>query len=252
MPEVERATREGLSQGLSEYYNSPVRLAVFRRKFDSRKGEDPTAFATELEILAVRGFGDIGPQARTRMVRDRFISEQQSCGLRRHLDSVTPDTPIREIVDRCRVWESHTDQNRRPPPGTNVGWKHSAVASVSRESSFYTEDPLMTDTPPGVEPKVPVSVVRETTGGGASVRGEWDRIVSDLSGNEELLPITGDSSGMAGEPGITPEVGNALAQFFSHKGLSPLVARVFCVMLIRLRITRPAMDWWNGLTGHFS
>ena len=38
-----------------------------------REGEEPSAFATELEILAVRGFGDIGPQARTRMVRDRFI-----------------------------------------------------------------------------------------------------------------------------------------------------------------------------------
>ena len=42
----------------------------------------------------------------------------------------------------------------------------------------------MTDTPPGVEPKVPVSVVCETAGGGASVREAWDRIVSDLSGND--------------------------------------------------------------------
>ena len=44
MPEGERATGEGLSQGLSEYYNSLGRLAVFRRKFDSvarREGEDP-------------------------------------------------------------------------------------------------------------------------------------------------------------------------------------------------------------------
>ena len=116
MLEGERATWEGLLQGFSEYYNSPGRLAVFRRKFDSvarREGEDTACFATELEILVVRGFGDIGPQARTRMVRDRFISEQQSCGLRRHLDTVPPDAPIREIVDRCRVWESHTDQNRR-------------------------------------------------------------------------------------------------------------------------------------------
>ena len=93
-------------------------------------------------ILAVRGFGDVGPQARTRMVpqartrmvRDRFISEQWSCGLRHHLDSVPPDTPIREIVDRCRVWESHADQNRRPPPGTNVGREHPAVASDSNLS----------------------------------------------------------------------------------------------------------------------
>ena len=93
MPEGKRATRDGLSQGLSEHYNSPGRLAVFRKKFDSvaRRDEmNPAVFATELEILAVWGFGDVGPHARTRMVRDRFISEQQSCGLRRHLDSVYP------------------------------------------------------------------------------------------------------------------------------------------------------------------
>ena len=41
----------------------------------------------------------------------------------------------------------------------------------------------MTDTPPGVEPKVPVSVVHDIADGGASVRGEWDRVVSDLSVN---------------------------------------------------------------------
>ena len=75
----------------------------------------PSASATELEILAVRGFGDIGPQARTRMVRNRFISEQQSCRQRRHLDSLPPDTSIREIVDRCRVWESHSKLGREPP-----------------------------------------------------------------------------------------------------------------------------------------
>ena len=35
MPEGELANREGLSQGLSNYYNSPGGLAVFRRKFKS-------------------------------------------------------------------------------------------------------------------------------------------------------------------------------------------------------------------------
>ena len=70
MPEGEHATWEGLSQGLLSYYNSPGRLAVFRRRFDNVtrwEGEDPSAFATELEILV--------------------------CGLRRHLDSVRPDMP---------------------------------------------------------------------------------------------------------------------------------------------------------------
>ena len=43
------------------------------------------------------------------MIRDRFVTSHQDCDLRRHLDSVPLGTPIRDIVDRCRVWESHTD-----------------------------------------------------------------------------------------------------------------------------------------------
>ena len=49
MPEEERAKLEGLSQGLSDYYNSPGRLAVFRRQFEGatrRPGMDPATFAT--------------------------------------------------------------------------------------------------------------------------------------------------------------------------------------------------------------
>ena len=113
MPEGERANWEGLSQGLSDYYNSPGRLAEFRRQFESatrRTKINPVTFATDLDILAVRGFGDMGKCARNWMVRDRFIAAQRSCGLRRHLDSVPPDIPMRDIVDRCRVWESHSDQ----------------------------------------------------------------------------------------------------------------------------------------------
>ena len=112
MPEGERSYWEGLSQGLSDYYKSPGRLAVFRRRFKSaarRPGMEPATFATELEIPAVRGFGEMGKRARNWMIRDRFIAAQQSCGLRRHLDCVSPDTPIRDIVDRCRVWESHSE-----------------------------------------------------------------------------------------------------------------------------------------------
>ena len=63
----ERANRECLSQDLSDYYNSPGRLAAFRRRFESatrRLDMDPAMFATELEILAVRGFGDMGKRAR--------------------------------------------------------------------------------------------------------------------------------------------------------------------------------------------
>ena len=41
--------------------------------------------------------------------KDRFIAGHSSCELRRHLDSVPPKTPIRDVVDRCHVWESHAD-----------------------------------------------------------------------------------------------------------------------------------------------
>ena len=96
MPEGERANWECLSQGI---------LAVFWCQFESatrRLGMDP-AIATEFEILAVRRFGDMGKRARDWMIRDRFIAAQRSCGLRRHLNGVPPDTPIRDIVNHYQV-----------------------------------------------------------------------------------------------------------------------------------------------------
>ena len=49
-----------------------------------------------------------------------FIAGHSSCELRRHLDSVPPETPIRDVVDRCHVWESHADpavrQVSKPSP----------------------------------------------------------------------------------------------------------------------------------------
>ena len=43
------------------------------------------------------------------MIRDRFIAGHSNFDLRRHLDSVSPETPIRDVVDRCRVLEIHAD-----------------------------------------------------------------------------------------------------------------------------------------------
>ena len=57
----------------------------------------------------MRAFGDLNPLARLQLVQDRFIAGQVRCTLRRHLDSVEPETPIRDIVDRCCVWESHAE-----------------------------------------------------------------------------------------------------------------------------------------------
>ena len=88
----------------------------YRRQFEKTTrtaGEDPSIFAVALETLAVKAFGDMDQTARLRLIRDRFIAGHSSCELRRYLDSVPPETPIRDVVDRCRVWESHADPEIR-------------------------------------------------------------------------------------------------------------------------------------------
>ena len=112
-----QASRRELTDALSSHYGSPGRLANYRREFDKtvrKKGEDPSNFAITLETLAVKAFGNMGQTARLRLIRDRFIAGHENCDLRRYLDCVPPDTPLRDIVDRCRVWESHgTTETRR-------------------------------------------------------------------------------------------------------------------------------------------
>ena len=51
--------------------------------------------------------------ARLRLIRDRFIAGHSSCELHRYLDSVPLETPIRDVVYRCRVWESDADPEIR-------------------------------------------------------------------------------------------------------------------------------------------
>ena len=51
----------------------------------------------------------MGQAARLRLIQDRFIAGHSNCNLRQHLDSVSPETPIRDVVDQCRVWERHAD-----------------------------------------------------------------------------------------------------------------------------------------------
>ena len=71
-----RESWTGLVSGLSAYYQSPGRLVVLRRRFESafrRPGLDPATFATELGILAIQGFEDMKEQARDTMIRNKFI-----------------------------------------------------------------------------------------------------------------------------------------------------------------------------------
>ena len=102
-----------------------------------KSGEDPSIFAIALETLAVKSFGDMGQSARLRLIRDRFIAGHGSCELRRYLDCVPPDTPLRDIVDRCRVWESHADPEVRRV--SNPMPEPVYPAYVVNESEYETE-----------------------------------------------------------------------------------------------------------------
>ena len=112
VPATRRASRVGLVDALTAHYGSPGRLADYRRQFEKitrAAVTDPSISVIELETLAMKTFGDMGYMARLRLVRDRFIDGHDSCALRRHLDSVSSESPMRDIVDRCRVWEIHAD-----------------------------------------------------------------------------------------------------------------------------------------------
>ena len=103
---------------LSAHYGLPGRLADYRRQKTTRSaGDDPSIFAIALETLAVKAFGDMGQTARLWLIRDRFIAGHSSCELRRYLDSAPPETPIRDVLDRCRVWESRRPRDRVSNPG---------------------------------------------------------------------------------------------------------------------------------------
>ena len=104
--------------------------ASSRGRLGRKAGRPVDIFAIALETLAVKAFGDMGPNARLRLIRDRFVAGHDNCALRRHLDSVPQETPIRDIVDRCRVWESHTD----------TGVRRIVKPSAERALPVYTVD----------------------------------------------------------------------------------------------------------------
>ena len=135
-----------MTDALSSHYGSPGRLANYRREFDKtvrKRGEDPSNFAITLETLAVKAFGNMGQKARLRLIRDRLIAGHESCDLRRYLDCVPPDTPLRDIVDRCRVWESHSDSSVRR---VSKPMPEPAYPAYVVKKSEYDSDPVRTVT----------------------------------------------------------------------------------------------------------
>ena len=83
------------------------------------------------------------------MIRDKFIAGQEQCALRRQLDGFAQDTPIGEIVDSCRVWESHSDSNRiagqhvhlktEEQSGDSRTWERNRVTVVVDKRETETE-----------------------------------------------------------------------------------------------------------------
>ena len=74
------------------------------------------------------------------MVRDRFIDGQAECALRRHLDSLRPDTPMAHIVDCCRVWESHLEVEIEQQTRTDRRPAH-AICQVMVDEQAPAESP---------------------------------------------------------------------------------------------------------------
>ena len=83
----------------------------------------------------MKAFGDMEQTARLRLIRDRFVAGHDNCDLRRPLDSVPPETPIRDVVDRCRVWESHADPIARhtTKPTPDMTYPTYAVGDADRD-----------------------------------------------------------------------------------------------------------------------
>ena len=107
---------------LLEHYGSPGQLAEYKHQFRRafrRPDDDPSIFAIELETLARRAFTDIDSSIQLQMMRERFIDGQTECALRRHLDSFGPNTSMQNIVDSCRVWESHNEAGVRRHDGSS-------------------------------------------------------------------------------------------------------------------------------------
>ena len=83
---------------------------------------------------------DINPLIQLQMVRDLFIDGQAECALRRHLDSLGPDTPMADIVDCSRVWESHNELASGRQMGTDRQSPR-AVCQVTVDGQSSVESP---------------------------------------------------------------------------------------------------------------
>ena len=107
----------------------------------------------------------MGQMARLRLIRDRFIAGHSSCELRRHLDNVPPETPIRDVVDRCCIWESHADLP--------------AVRRVSMPSSDQNYPAYVVGDSDSISEKTRVAAITRPRSGSAPVEKLLQRLVTE-------------------------------------------------------------------------
>ena len=74
------------------------------------------------------------------------------------VDGVPPDTPIRDIVDRFRVWESHSEQETGSAPGAGLDQDLPGVSVDSREPGFFRSNSLKPVGCPEGDSRIPVPV----------------------------------------------------------------------------------------------
>ena len=103
----------------------------------------------------------MGQTAQLRLIQDGFIAGHNSCDLHRHLDSAPQETPFRDVVDRCRVWESHADPeiNRTRNPTTDTLFP---TCTVGGTGSKYDITKVAVDADPKSDQNKLMDVIRRT------------------------------------------------------------------------------------------
>ena len=143
-------------------------------------------------------------QARDTMIRDKFIAGQGQCALRRQLDGFAQGTPIGEIVDICRVWESHSDSNRIPTVNYD-----SEVGSQPSDSRTWERRKTVMD----MERREPEAGYQENNSGVVTVADLWCQLAGEeFRERERDRPPTGGPACISGgndghEVNRRPEVG---------------------------------------------
>ena len=87
-----------------------------------------------------------------------------------HLDSLKPETPMSDIVDSCRVWESHRDVETEPGMRSDRRPVH-AVCQVAVDEQIRTPLP---------EAESLEDIISKRLG--RTVRKQWSHIMWGLPG----------------------------------------------------------------------